>query len=469
MSSVSKREVWTNMSNIDIRKSNHLSPIWFLYRNLQILGFFPIDIQISGWKSHLHMFSRWFHMSFCVVAIISHFLSTILHSVHYLPEFFSCLLEDVTIICTAVIILAFQYRIDFIRSVIHFMETKFSTVDPKILAECHRKMLTTVKLFVALFMCVMAGLLAQWLTPMTEDELKLREALHGSKRQARRLMVNLWLPGLDETESWTYELLCLVQAYLAVTCALWSYVFFVTIFPMIVINAEGQMKILCRHIEMLGSPHKDSEGNQIFYTHFETNTYVSVSSVLNFRTWSASPNSRKTTQELELLKRINVNKLRAYEREYLKQLIRFHQNLLTFIEQIFQKIAPGVLLIVIANYLNISITLYQVMVYSGHQSKTTLFKFLTELTLTLIQFYYYCDTMELWDDCQARMRTSLYFSRWYTCSLSTRKDIFLLLSRLRKPRHPRFCQGVIVLCNPWFVGLLRVCYQAVNFMRLRGV
>ncbi|KAL1455863.1 hypothetical protein WDU94_000635 [Cyamophila willieti] len=332
--------------NVGNRKFD-LPSIRFVYRTLQVLGFFPIDVHLSGWKSHLHVFFKWFHISLCIFISVFHCLSTILHSVHHLPEFFSCLIEDVTIIGVLIIVILFRYRMDRVASIIHFMETCFSTVDASVMAESRRKALTTVIMFVALFLSVVAGILAEWLTPMTEDELKLREELHGTKRQARRLLVNMWIPGLDETESWTYEVLCLAQ--------------------------------------------------------------------------------------------------------------------------IFKDISIGVFLTMIANYFNISIVLYQlVTIKSGHQSKVKLFKILSELTVTLIQFYSYCNTMEIWDDCHARMRTSLYLSRWYTCSSFMRRDMCVLLSRLRKPSHPRFCQGFIVLCNPLFVRLLRVCYQAVKLVQLTG-
>uniref|UniRef100_A0A8D8Z5Q0 Uncharacterized protein n=1 Tax=Cacopsylla melanoneura TaxID=428564 RepID=A0A8D8Z5Q0_9HEMI len=99
---------------------------------------------------------------------------------------------------------------------------------------------------------------------------------------------------------------------------------------MIMIHVEGQIKILCNYIEMLGCPHKDSEGNRIFYKQFETNSYVLVSSILN----KHPSTSCKTTQEVKLLNRINLRMMRAYEQDYFKQLVRFHQKVLTFIEQV---------------------------------------------------------------------------------------------------------------------------------------
>uniref|UniRef100_A0A8D8T4U4 Uncharacterized protein n=1 Tax=Cacopsylla melanoneura TaxID=428564 RepID=A0A8D8T4U4_9HEMI len=231
---------------------------------------------------------------------------------------------------------------------------------------------------------------------------------------------------------------------------------------MIMIHVEGQIKILCSYIEMLGCPHKDSEGNRIFYKQFETNSYVLASSILT----KHPSTSCKTTQEVKFLNRINLRMMRAYEQDYFKQLVRFHQKVRTFMEQIFDEIPFIVLLVVISNYMNISFTLYQLIVYTGHQSNGKLFKFLAELILTLVQFGTYCNTAERWDSCHARMRASLYTSQWYTCSTQTRKDMCMLLSRLRKPNYPRFYQGVIEISNPMFVRFVNVCYKAVNVMKI---
>uniref|UniRef100_A0A8D8QNI3 Uncharacterized protein n=1 Tax=Cacopsylla melanoneura TaxID=428564 RepID=A0A8D8QNI3_9HEMI len=99
--------------------------------------------------------------------------------------------------------------------------------------------------------------------------------------------------------------------------------------PMIIIHVEGQIKILCNYIEMLGCPHKDSEGNHIFYTQFETNKSELVSNIATHPSRSC-----KTTQEVRCLERTNLRKMRAYEQDYFKQLVRFHQKVLTFIEQV---------------------------------------------------------------------------------------------------------------------------------------
>uniref|UniRef100_A0A8D8RKR8 Uncharacterized protein n=2 Tax=Cacopsylla melanoneura TaxID=428564 RepID=A0A8D8RKR8_9HEMI len=122
---------------------------------------------------------------------------------------------------------------------------------------------------------------------------------------------------------------------------------------------------------------------------------------------------------------------------------------------------------VLGNYMGVSLALYQLVVYSD-QSKFRLFKFVSELSLALFELYIYCFAAEILDDFHSRTRTSLYFSRWYACTRSTRRDIGMLLRRLRKPKHPNFYWGFIVINNPLFVGLLRLCYQVVNLMRLKG-
>uniref|UniRef100_A0A8D8RCW8 Uncharacterized protein n=1 Tax=Cacopsylla melanoneura TaxID=428564 RepID=A0A8D8RCW8_9HEMI len=119
------------------------------------------------------------------------------------------------------------------------------------------------------------------------------------------------------------------------------------------------------------------------------------------------------------------------------------------------------------NYIGVSLALYQLVEHSD-QSKVRLFKFVSELVLSLFQLYSHCSAAEIWDDFHSRSRTSLYSSRWYACTRSTRRNMGLVLRRLRKPNHLEFYRGCIVINNPLFVGLLRVCYQVVNLMRLKS-
>uniref|UniRef100_A0A8D9E892 Odorant receptor n=1 Tax=Cacopsylla melanoneura TaxID=428564 RepID=A0A8D9E892_9HEMI len=66
---------------------------------------------------------------------------------------------------------------------------------------------------------------------------------------------------------------------------MFSYVAVVSFIPIIAIHVEGQFQILCKHLELMGHPHRNPEGKQIFYTDFETDQYVLVSDVLRHIHW----------------------------------------------------------------------------------------------------------------------------------------------------------------------------------------
>uniref|UniRef100_A0A8D8ZDJ4 Uncharacterized protein n=1 Tax=Cacopsylla melanoneura TaxID=428564 RepID=A0A8D8ZDJ4_9HEMI len=187
---------------------------------------------------------------------------------------------------------------------------------------------------------------------MTEDELRIRRDLYQTKYPGRRLLVDIWIPGLDETEyCWAYVALFLAQAYIAIVCFMPVYAGIVTLLPIIMIHVEGQTKFLCKHIELLGHPHKDlSTGNTIFYTDFVRNQYVTASKSL-IKTGETTAMPRKEaipdevkifkenqntyhTSEVKILRKNQLRKLRAYERAYFRQLVIFHQKMLFFGDQV---------------------------------------------------------------------------------------------------------------------------------------
>ncbi|KAL1449743.1 hypothetical protein WDU94_002223 [Cyamophila willieti] len=408
----------------------------------------------------------WFNISLYLIIATGHLLNTIFRAVDDLSEFCQSLYEDVILIGLLIGVLLYRWRVDCIASIIHFMDTCFMTTDARILIQCHRKALATFFMFVWLFSTISTWMLFESLRPMSENEVKLRLELYGTEHPRRRLPMNMWIPGLDETESWTYELLFMTQVYISTPYMLLSYVCSIALIPMMAIHIDGQIKILCKYIKMLGHRHKDSKGNEIFYTNIEKNEFVLASDTLNEYSVAAIASTSYETLRGNISRK-ELKKLKAYERAFFKQLVRFHQKMLAFTNKTLTDISPLVLFVVVTNYFVFSLGLYQLTAYNDLQSKFQLFKFVSELTLAVIQFYMFCYSAELLDDCQARIRTSLYSSRWYACSRATRQDMCMILRRLRKENHPKFYQGVLVLCNAVFVRLVRVSYNVVNLIKFK--
>ncbi|KAI5698182.1 hypothetical protein M8J75_002964 [Diaphorina citri] len=264
----------------------------FLYTIFQYLGVFPLQNPKPDWRSGLHRVYMWLQASLCAGLVVTHFLNTVLRAVHYWPEFLQRLLEDVVL--DAIFLIMVGYR---------KVQLKFC-------------------MFGVLVGCVFVGFLLELWAPLDEAELAMRRRLYQTARPERRLVFDIWIPGVDETESWTYEILIILQLYCGFIAYLTS-VIAIMVIPTLVIYSQGQQRILCKHIQLLGTPHYDSDGNRIFYSNFEKNDYVIVLYAmermrLTRRGWSQVYRKKQT----------------EYERQYFRQIVRFHQKLLDFQEQV---------------------------------------------------------------------------------------------------------------------------------------
>ncbi|KAL1451082.1 hypothetical protein WDU94_003376 [Cyamophila willieti] len=404
--------------------SDHASSIRLVYRTFQALGFYPLDAPSarSCTTRLAHSFILWVNLSLYGFILGTHYLSTVLRARSYLPEFFQCYMEDGFLAGVLFAVGVYCWRQPNIASRIRFIETSFCTTDQRIMATVHRKALVNYFMFVGILVIGLFGFVVE-----------------GFSLQVYMFFVFIF-----------------------------CYVASVSFVPIAVIHIQGQFQILCKHLEMVGHPHKNSEGKNIFYTNFETNQYVLVSDVLregNSDYWgrseptnahnanenqqhlavpksnndlaplpcetsdsgtrktcwitkpnelpvwrsdehremttiheeeppenaqtgyddrsggdlprsgtslsSSSPNTpgkaHQSTPSLVELEENYLKLVQVYEQDYFKQLVKFHQKLLDFIEQIRKDISELVLVMVVGNYLVASLALYQLTV----QSETT--------------------------------------------------------------------------------------------------
>lgn len=250
-----------------------------------------------------------------------HLLNTLGRSIRYLSEFYEALAEDLVLLFGFIGIWFFHcHKLQF-ESLKKTMETSFSKADVKLNKLCDRK-----AFYVFIFMRVSSSLVAafklleKWF-PLTEDELQKQEMIYHTKHPNRRLIMNLWIPFVDLTDSVIYPVAFVLHVYpiLFLGTIFGSYL---SILPMILTHIEGQYIILTTYMKKIGRKHKDMLENPVFYTDIESDRYVfAPKPIVNLQV-------DKRTQIL--IKRQEMKDKLRYERLYIRQLVKFHQKIYNF-------------------------------------------------------------------------------------------------------------------------------------------
>uniref|UniRef100_A0A8D8ZS75 Uncharacterized protein n=1 Tax=Cacopsylla melanoneura TaxID=428564 RepID=A0A8D8ZS75_9HEMI len=113
--------------------------------------------------------------------------------------------------------------------------------------------------------------------------------------------------------------------------------------------------------------------------------------------------------------------------------------------------------------------LYQITLMSNSLSFVVLVKVVFQIISVIAELYYICYCSEALDDCHAKLHRAIINSGWYRCSNRMKQDVCFLLRRLQRPNHLKFNQGFIILTKDFFVKVLKVSYNFVNFLRLKTV
>ncbi|KAL1452669.1 hypothetical protein WDU94_006876 [Cyamophila willieti] len=349
------------------------------------------------------------------------------------------------------------------------LEYCFNTADTEILQKSQQKAMNKVYMFVGLFLCVIAGMFSEMSKTLSENELEMRIKMFGTKYPGRILPVTIWIPGIDESEMKNFVMIFIWELYMGFVFLLTG-VGLIPLLPMLVVHVQGQVQILCKYIQMLGSPHTDAEGNRIFFIDIMKNKYMFAKNIKGFEE-HLIPKCSGNEREMAIIAKKNIWKKKvqkAYEVNFFKQIIKFHLKLLVFVEQFMKMVHPFVVIIRIGNYMIFSLSLYQLTMHPFTPS-WTMFRCLSNFAAVLLQYYGFCEASEILDDNHILLRTSLCHSNWYKCSTITRRNIRMFLIRLHKENHLKFYKGMVVFSKPAFVALLRLSYQVVNLMRIQSL
>ncbi|KAL1454362.1 hypothetical protein WDU94_010631 [Cyamophila willieti] len=279
--------------------------------------------------------------------------------------------------------------------------------------------------------------------PVSDQEIELLRYIYKRARPERRLQTNFWIPFLDDSESPTYEIIFYFEFYLIILIILAATVSISGI-PLLVIYLRGQYEILYHHVKLIGRTHKDQFGDVIYYTNFETGSFLKLKARSQW----------KVNQDV-------------YNQYYCHQVIKFHQKLIGFQDKLHRFYSPIMLAKVILSNLLFMLCLYQLTASSiKYISKARFYKLVLEFIGVLIEYFLLCHFSEKLDDSQICVNRAIVKSHWYKCSKNTRRDICMLLRRTQGSNHLSFYKGVIVLSRGYFLSVVRLSYSFVNFMRL---
>ncbi|KAL1461596.1 hypothetical protein WDU94_013476 [Cyamophila willieti] len=252
-----------------------------------------------------------------------HFFNTFTRATRYLPEFFQTFLED----CIMFFDVYFVYLVRTFKAqmthIVNFIEKDFSQADSEIISKCYRQSKLIYLSFMGVIVLAFSGAFLESMLPLTKAELKIRTEIYRTAHPERRLPFPLRVPYVDETESWSYEILYGIDIYIIFFFSFWVGLC-VSLIPVITIHLRGQYEILAKYIHQIGLKHRNSEGDKIFYTNIQNDEYY-------IKTYKSLGFARKK-KFLSVAQKLREQQV--YERNYMGQIVRFHLKLLAFQEKV---------------------------------------------------------------------------------------------------------------------------------------
>lgn len=292
--------------------------IHVLCKFLEIIGYLNEFRFKRNWLNLLKkIYFIWFH---CIhtTALISQLISTCTRSIRYVPEFLSRLLESFALYLFYLECLFILFQFKQLQGLMKFIENSFSTADECVLKRCNQRARKMVTTFLILSAVGLSGSFLETYFPLSQKEMDLVRYVYKRKYPERRFQTNFWIPFVDDSEFWCYEIIIHFELYWTITTWLMALTS-VCYIPMFANYIEGQYIILRKYIEKIGHIHRDKKGHRIFYTNIikKKVMYVGADNELRHRF------KFKSMQEIEDI----------YQQNYCRQIIQFHQMIIRFQEQ----------------------------------------------------------------------------------------------------------------------------------------
>lgn len=330
----------------------------------------------------LNIYQYLVHLSM-ILQLLLHFLSTILRSSRNFSEFSQFIMQDVLYFMLYWVLIFYTRRIPQLKELDRLLGG-LSRADENVVKKCIKK--TKLFIFINSFWTIFfySASVLEALVPMSAEYNEMRRIVYRVENPQRRLPTNIYLPFVDESRSYYYELFFVFQIYVLVI--LWSIPICMisTYIPILFIYIEGQYEILAKYAEQIGKRHYDVNKNGIFYTDIEKNEYLlfrDIESVLKSKICymfdnhipvfkiSSNQNVKNDTTHLiggdktshDVMTRIVIDEekdtavlyfknkplFEDYDKIYIQQIIKFHQKILFlhnkvcnyFIQYDFEKVA----------------------------------------------------------------------------------------------------------------------------------
>ncbi|KAI5721870.1 hypothetical protein M8J76_000223 [Diaphorina citri] len=386
-----------------------------------------------------------------ILYICGHLFSTVTRSIRYEPEFVQMIADDALYLM--ILLSINNYRAEYrLLGKLLYMESSFSKACHGIIKKCEREANLIFKFSLGAVFCANVEKIFKALLPIPSAELEIRRYVYRTENAHRRHPSNVRILFMDESKSYTYEIIYLFQSWIFVLLIVWITVV-ITFIPVLVVHMRGQYKILAKYIEKIGEVHRDPLGNAIVYTNIETDEYV----VLKLK-----KRDGKTDRRIQMREKRELQN--EYQRRYLIQIFKFHKRILMYQDQCVKLLSPIVLSLVMGHTIIFTLGLCQLVLSRTELSPQRLFTFISEFVAEAFAYFILCNCSEIANDCNLILCKAINTCSWTNCSSQTRRDISILLRRVQQPNHLRFYSGALILSRAYFLKVLKVAYTFLNFV-----
>uniref|UniRef100_A0A8D9B3T3 Uncharacterized protein n=1 Tax=Cacopsylla melanoneura TaxID=428564 RepID=A0A8D9B3T3_9HEMI len=311
---------WTYLKGI---ASSKIISVKHIVTIQELFGMVNFKRSPSDRRNHLQSLYVWFQNCLLLIFTLGQSFSVITRAPRYYPEVVQTFLENFIMFIFLYVVYNLNTNHKQFYSLCKIPD-KFSKADEGIVQKYNlRNNQYCVGIFVVMFGALL-GSVCETILPISSGELDIRRHVYRTKHPERRHPSVIRIPFIDESESWAYGIIYLLELY----CLTYFTVCLSTMIclsPMAMIQLKGQYEILCKYIGMIGQEHKNSMGQTIFYHNIETHEYT-----IEIET----PKNQTRKQNKSELAREKMKRQKIYETYYLRQVIRFHHNLLAFQDKV---------------------------------------------------------------------------------------------------------------------------------------
>ncbi|KAI5717167.1 hypothetical protein M8J77_001201 [Diaphorina citri] len=469
------------------------------------------------------------HLIIVVGFLLMHIINTSSRSVRYLPEFIQCLYEDVAAITVYLHIFLLKKKYKQLADLIGTMADSFSNADPVIVLKYERRMRTIFRTCFCGLSILLSVMVVEAFFPLPETELVIRRKVYRTNSDRKLPCnvkipfvdeTEYWTyRGLFALQAYTLFLYIFIAAVSFTSLPILT----TKLVGQYTILCQYIDKLGAQHFDSQGREifYTDLETNKYAYVYLRTigetrpkvlyNRWVGhmqcqkagdskqddmnltkreeaidveslghlksrralFSKLKSHRIGSSETSDRANTEEACDLESVGQSKAHRpfsklnnqYQKDYLKQIIKFHQKLLIVQRKLSNFFEPIAFIQTSANFVAIALCSYQLLFSLQILSALRVSKFIFEILVHCGQCYYWCHCSDLLDDCNIAICRSIRNSEWINCDVGTRKDILMLLRMAQRPNFLRFSQGVILLRRDHFLKIVKIAYTFLNSMR----